>query len=78
MTDNPSQIEAFMHCSKCMAELPAFESPMSYQRIQVGWTARGLQVWCVRHDCNVCHIDFEGAQHRAIVDEVGVFPDDQN
>jgi hypothetical protein len=38
---------------------------MDWQKIQVGWTQLGLQVWCIRHDCNIMHIDFEGVKHRA-------------
>ena len=40
-------------------------SPREYQKIQVGWTDHGIQVWCVRHDCNIVHLDFEGYTHPA-------------
>jgi hypothetical protein len=58
-------IGAYIHCGLCLDELPAEESPQSFARLSVGFTRQGLQVWCVRHDCNVLHIDFEGRQHPA-------------
>ena len=48
-----NQIETFMHCHKCMEELPQDKSPREYALLEVGWTERGLQVWCKRHECNV-------------------------
>ena len=48
-----------------LREVPEGTSPREYQKIQVGWTDRGLQVRCVRHDCNVIHLDFEGQTHPA-------------
>jgi len=66
---NNNAIEAFAHCSLCIAEVYGGEapgqSPESYARLSVGSTPRGLQVWCVRHDANVINIDFEGHRHPA-------------
>lgn len=62
---NDLQILNYMHCARCLDELPAGESPQSYGRKEVGFTLRGIQIWCVRHCCNVCHIDFEGSKHPA-------------
>jgi hypothetical protein len=62
---NTNEIGAYLHCRKCIDELPPDESPRNYARLEVGWTKLGIQVWCKRHDCNVCHIDFEGARHQA-------------
>jgi hypothetical protein len=62
-TDNV--IQMYFHCRECVAELPAGESPADYQRIQAGWTARGFQVWCRRHELNIMHVDFEGQKHPA-------------
>lgn len=62
---NENEMSAFLHCGKCLKELPAGKSPSEWARLSVGWTPRGLQVWCSRHDCNVMHVDFEGAQHPA-------------
>jgi hypothetical protein len=58
-------IQMFVHCRKCLAELPSGQSPQDYRRYSVGFTKKGLQVWCDRHDCNIVHIDFEGARHPA-------------
>lgn len=62
---NAKEISGFMHCSLCLDDRPPEESPETWARLSVGWTKRGLQVWCVRHDANVLHVDFEGVQHKA-------------
>ena len=31
-----------------------------YSALDVGFTDRGLQVWCRRHQLNVVHVDFAG------------------
>lgn len=59
------QIAAFMHCGRCLNELPAGVSPREWASLEVGWTEHGLQVWCKRHEINVVHIDFQGAKHPA-------------
>lgn len=70
-------ITAFLHCAECLKEWKAGdapgESPATYARFSVGWTALGLQVICNRHDLNVAHIDFEGAQHPADTGREGDF-----
>lgn len=53
-----NEISMYFHCSECLKEIPKGESPMTYQRIQVGYTQRGLQVWCTRHNLNIIHLDF--------------------
>jgi hypothetical protein len=68
---NLNQSYAFMHCRRCLSELPDGESPESWARLSVGWTAIGLQVWCVRHDVNLLHIDFEGHTHPANLTAIG-------
>jgi len=74
MTDplpNVDCMGSFVHCGLCGKEWKEDKeintkcSPRDYARISVGWTKQGLQIWCVRHDCNILHIDFEGAQHPA-------------
>jgi len=55
-----NQIKTFFHCRDCLDELPDGESPRSYASLEVGWTKKGLQVWCKRHEKNVLHLDFEG------------------
>lgn len=62
---NTRVIQMFLNCALCLKERPAGESMESWSRINVGFTALGVQVWCVRHDCNVVHIDFQGQQHPA-------------
>jgi len=61
----PNQIEAYLHCLQCLEEIPPGVSPREYQRIQAGWTVQGIQVWCVRHEMNIIHMDFEGQKHPA-------------
>lgn len=58
-------IISFMHCKQCIKELPSGQSPRDYAELEVGFTKLGLQVWCKRHELNVCHIDFQGYQHPA-------------
>jgi len=61
----PNEIGAYLHCKKCLEEIPDGVSPMEWSRTQAGWTAKGIQVWCNRHDLNVIHMDFEGTKHPA-------------
>lgn len=50
-----NEIVGYWHCKKCRDEdLP--------QCISVGWTPKGIQVWCETHNENVRHIDFLGKQ----------------
>jgi len=62
---NTLGIGSYMHCALCLRERPPTESPESYARLSVGMTQEGLQVWCVRHDCNVMHVHFQGMKHPA-------------
>ena len=62
---NTNQIQLFLHCSLCLEEQPEDQSPKEFQKIEVGWTKQGIQVWCTRHNCNIMHMDFEGSQHYA-------------
>ena len=55
-----NNITQFFHCKKCIEEMPNGVSPKDYARLSVGWTKLGVQVFCVRHDINVVHIDFKG------------------
>ena len=67
-------IVAYLHCKKCVESWRADPegrgkcSPRDYARLEVGWTQQGLQVRCIRHDCNVCDIDFEGHRHPANIE----------
>lgn len=68
---NDNQIAMYLHCVLCVHEwvhewsLGGTVSPAEAARLAVGWTPRGLQVWCERHKVNVCNIDFEGHRHPA-------------
>jgi len=48
-----------------MEERPDGVSMKEYSNYELGWTPNGLQMWCIRHDCNIMHIDFEGQTHPA-------------
>ena len=63
---NSLNIKQYLHCGKCISEIPKGESPSSYSRYSIGWTRQGLQVWCTRHNCNIAHIDLMG--NKVIVD----------
>lgn len=63
---NALGIVQYLHCRLCLEELPRNESPQTFARLSVGFTQQGMQVWCVRHDCNVLHVDYEGHKHPAI------------
>lgn len=56
-------------CAKCADEHAAGQtdaaSLQAYIRVDVGFTERGVQVWCRRHEVNVVHIDFEDARPNA-------------
>jgi hypothetical protein len=63
--ENTREIVTFFGCARCVFEKPSEVAPRDWMRFEVGWTPRGLQVWCVRHDINVIHMDFEGHKHPA-------------
>lgn len=56
-------------CAKCADEVTSGAagavSMRDYGRLEAGFTARGLQVWCLRHDLNVVHVDFAEAKPEA-------------
>jgi len=60
-----NKILMYMHCKKCLKDLPAGQSPRGYAAIEAGWTKLGLQLWCKRHEKNILHVDFEGHKHPA-------------
>jgi hypothetical protein len=65
MIENTNEIKQFFHCAKCIGDKPSDVSPREWAQLEVGFTKRGLQVWCKRCECNVLHIDFEGQKHPA-------------
>lgn len=56
-------------CAACADEFATGHSDAAslrdFMRIDVGFTDTGIQIWCQRHDTNICVIDFEGAQPTA-------------
>lgn len=60
MTEHPNRIFQYTHCAKCLKEMPAGVSPQTWSRLEVGWTAHGIQIWCKRHNINVLDLDFLG------------------
>lgn len=68
---NTDKIISFLHCSVCAQEwkedksINSTMSPKDYQKIQIGSTKLGFQVWCVRHECNIMHIDLQDFQFPA-------------
>lgn len=53
-------ITQYMHCKKCLKQIPDGVSPRDYARLEAGITKEGFQVRCVRHEMNVYHIDLLG------------------
>jgi len=58
----------FLHCKRCLGEVATDVSLRDFARFEVSWTPFGFQVWCVRHECNVMHVDFEGMTHPASIE----------
>ena len=52
MANEYEAISFFMHCGKCLGELPEGMSPKGYAQQQIGITDDGYAIiWCNRHDC---------------------------
>jgi hypothetical protein len=64
------EADEFLRCPKCMRELPFDVSPRDYSHIEAGFSSRGFQVWCLRHEINIVNIDFQG---QYVVADVGMF-----
>lgn len=60
------EIEAYIHCGKCLDEKPEGISPRDFAQLEFGYTKMGLQVWCKRHEVNVVNIDFQGQTHPVV------------
>ena len=63
--ENKNRIIQFVHCTKCVDELDKSEdefkgSPRDFAKIEVGFTKKGIQVWCITHDINIAHFDLCG------------------
>ncbi len=55
-----NDIKLYFHCGKCLNEKPENVSPSEFSRVEAGWTDKGLQVRCIRHDINIINLDFKG------------------
>lgn len=65
MITNELRITSYMNCKQCAEEeVPAGVPLVEWTRYDIGYTDQGFQVWCLRHDCNVIHIDFEEMARR--------------
>ena len=64
-----NEIKKPIICVKCSNEFSSGstdnKSLQAYSNLDVGFTDRGLQIWCRRHEVNVCHLKFEETQTEA-------------
>lgn len=62
MEEQPRQnkIVTFFHCDNCAVDKPSETSPREWGRLEIGWTPKGIQVWCTRCEMNVVAYDFQG------------------
>ncbi len=61
-----SKIHTHITCALCYEEIPNGVSMKEYNEREVGFTTEGIQVWCMRHNCNIMHLDFDGQKMAAI------------
>ncbi len=64
-----NSIKQFFHCRKCTEECPPGQSMKHWSRIECGWTEKGWQIWCVRHDSNILSLDLKGQKISVAVDD---------
>ena len=55
-----NKIQMFIHCKKCLEERGESISPRDYASFEFGYTKKGFQLWCTRHEKNVLAIDLNG------------------
>jgi hypothetical protein len=60
-------ITAYFHCAQCLAECPPSMSAAEFARLAFGGTPYGLQVWCIRHNRNIYHLDLTSQPRPACV-----------
>ncbi len=53
-------IVAYFHCKDCLESKPSDIIPAKWAMLNVGWTQKGLQIWCERCGKNVLNLDFKG------------------
>lgn len=57
--EEPLEIRGYAHCVKCIKEKPRDQSPAEWARYAVGSTMAGIQVWCMRHNCSIVHVQYK-------------------
>jgi hypothetical protein len=67
-----NEIVSFMHCGRCLDEMPDNFSPREWVQLEVGFTPLGIQIWCKRREANVMHMDFQGHKFPANVSAITV------
>ena len=58
--DNKDRRVQFIDCSRCLENLPKDKSPAEYANTQMGFTEKGFQIWCNRHNLDVANYDLLG------------------
>ena len=54
------KILMYLHCKKCLFESGLKEgSGFGKEKLVVGWTRKGLQLWCEGCDKNIIALDFK-------------------
>jgi hypothetical protein len=56
-------IEQYLGCKYCYKEKPPTLSMQEYGRIEVGKTASGIVVRCLRHDALIAFFPYEWSKH---------------
>lgn len=64
-----NEINMFFHCRLCFEQMPRGASMKDFARQECGWTERGFQVWCLRHNINIAHVDFNGGKVKLLQDD---------
>jgi len=54
-----NKINEYCQCQHCLDELQPGRDMAKWARLAVGWTAEGLQVWCLRHQTTVLDLGFK-------------------
>lgn len=55
--ETKNEIIDYIHCDKCNNENKE-DSPQDFSQYDIGFTEKGIQAWCRRHDCNIIHIEY--------------------
>ncbi len=62
--DQTNDIQLFFQCRQCLEEISigvaGTVSPRDYGKMEIGWTEKGIQVRCVRHELEIVSLDFLG------------------